>query len=123
MVKRVFRRPRTGPDLDRLEAAGFWQAIKLARRIGERSEKITLQSILDIHKRLMEHAFPEIAGRFRKDGEEVQKLKCIQPPPGRVVGQRMYEFWRELDRAARDASQKAKESIKDADAFLVRCRP
>ena len=46
----------------------------------------------------MESAFPEIAGRFRKEGEDVKKLKCVEPPPGRLVGERMYEFWLGLDR-------------------------
>jgi len=98
MAKHVFTRPRTRPELDASEAAGFWRAIKLARKIGEGSNKITLQTILDIHKALMQPAFPEIAGRFRKDGEDVKKLKCVEPPPGRLVNQRIYEFWIQLDR-------------------------
>ncbi|OGG48275.1 hypothetical protein A2761_03025 [Candidatus Kaiserbacteria bacterium RIFCSPHIGHO2_01_FULL_51_33] len=40
---------------------------------------------------------PEIAGRFRVNGEDVKKLKCIEPPPGRLVREHMYAFWRELD--------------------------
>ena len=98
MAKSVFRRQRSEAELNTLEANGFWRAIKLARRIGEQREKITLQAILDIHKELMGDAFPEIAGRFRKKGEDIKKLKCVEPPPGRLVGERIYEFWIELDR-------------------------
>jgi len=40
---------------------------------------------------------PEMAGRFRTNGEDIKKLKCIEPPPGRLVQERVYAFWRELD--------------------------
>jgi fido (protein-threonine AMPylation protein) len=95
-MARSFQRPRTKAELDRLETRGLWQAMALAKEIGESSEKITLAVILRIHKTFFRDSSPEIAGRFRKE-EDVKKLKCIEPPPGRAVEARMYQFWRELD--------------------------
>jgi len=91
-----FKRPRTETELEDREAAGFWKAIALANQIGEGRDKITLQTILGIHKTMFELVHPEIAGRFRKS-EDIKKLKCVEPPPGRVVEERMYQFWRTLD--------------------------
>ena len=94
---RRFRRPRTGVELEDREAAGFWKAIALVNKIGEGQQKITLEIVLSIHKTIFEFARPDIAGRFRKPGEDIKKLKCVEPPPGRVVHERVYKFWRDLD--------------------------
>lgn len=94
---RGFRRPRGEDELREREAAGLWRAQALAKEIGERKEKITLTVILRIHKVFFEHANADIAGRFRRSGEDIKKLKYIEPPPGSAVQARMYEFWREFD--------------------------
>lgn len=96
-MEKSFRRPKSDDDLKEREAAGLWQAQALAKKIGESSQKVTLNVILSIHKVFFEHANPDIAGRFRKNGENIKKLKCIEPPPGSTVLEKMYEFWRELD--------------------------
>ncbi len=96
-MARPFRRPRSKNELEDLEAAGFWRAIALANKIGDSGSKITLDILLDIHREIFQSAIPEIAGRFRKPGEDIVKLKCVEPPPGRLVQDRMYQFWRELD--------------------------
>lgn len=96
MVK-SFRRPRNKSDLDDREVAGLWKAIALAHEIGESNEHITLGTILRIHKTIFGAVSPEMAGRFRVDGEDIKKLKCIEPPPGRLVKERIYSFWREMD--------------------------
>ncbi|KKW14596.1 MAG: Adenosine monophosphate-protein transferase FICD-like protein [Candidatus Jorgensenbacteria bacterium GW2011_GWB1_50_10] len=90
------RLPRNKTELENREAAGFWRTIALSRAIGESKERITLSTILRIHKTMLGSAYPDIAGRFRKK-EDVKKLKCIEPPPGREVEQRMYASWKELD--------------------------
>lgn len=92
-----FRLPHNKTELEDLEAKGFWRAIALAKKIGEGDEKITLEVILRIHKTIFEDAIPSLAGRFRVEGEDVKKLKCHEPPPGRLVKEKMYEFWRDLD--------------------------
>lgn len=92
-----FRRPRDKSELDDREVAGLWKAIALAKEIGESGERITLGTILRIHRTIFESVMPEIAGRFRINGEDIKKLKCIEPPPGRLVQERIYAFWRELD--------------------------
>jgi fido (protein-threonine AMPylation protein) len=96
-MDKSFRRPKNKSELDDREVAGLWKAIALTHEIGESNERITLDTVLRIHKVVFVAVAPEMAGRFRRDGEDVKKLKCIEPPPGRVVQERAYSFWRELD--------------------------
>ena len=96
-MDRKFKRPKNKAELEQLEAEGLWKAIALTKKIGESKEKITLSTILRIHRVIFEYAVPEDAGRFRRGGEDVKKLKCTEPPPGRLVQERMYLFARELD--------------------------
>ncbi|MHB8521876.1 MAG: hypothetical protein ACYDH9_14095, partial [Limisphaerales bacterium] len=56
-----------------------------------------MKTILDIHRAMLGAAFPAAAGRFRRAGEDIKKLHCVEPPPGRVVEERIYSFWREFD--------------------------
>lgn len=92
-----FRRPKSKDELDDREVAGLWKAISLVKEIGESDERITLNTVLRVHRVIFEAVMPEMAGRFRVEGQDVKKLKCIEPPPGRVVKERIYAFWRELD--------------------------
>jgi fido (protein-threonine AMPylation protein) len=92
-----FKRPRDKKELEQLEADGLWKAISLSNKIGDGTEKITLEVILRIHRVMFSLVTPEIAGRFRISGEDIKKLTYIEPPPGRLVQGRMYEFARELD--------------------------
>ncbi len=92
-----FRRPKDKSELDDREVAGLWKAIALAKEIGESDERVTLDTIRRVHRTIFESVAPEMAGRFRIDGEDVKKLKCIEPLPGRVVSERAYVFWKELD--------------------------
>ncbi len=96
-MARTFRRPRDKNELDDREVAGLWKAISLARTIGESDERITLDVILRLHHTIFREVMPEMAGRFRVAGEDFKKLTCIEPPPGRLVKERIYAFWRELD--------------------------
>jgi Fic family protein len=88
--------PKNEKELKEREAAGLWRAQALARKIGESNEKITLAVILHIHKVFLEDVAPDISGRFRKPGEDIKKLKFIEPPLGSVVQKRMYQFWDEF---------------------------
>jgi len=92
-----FRRPKSQPELLEREAAGLWQAQVLARSIGEHKEKITIDSILKIHRVFFENVNPEMAGKLRVPGQDVKKLRCMTPPPGSMVREQMYAFWHELD--------------------------
>lgn len=96
-MERSFRRPRSENELKQREAAGLWQAQALAKQIGEGRQRITIDVILRIHKVFFAHVNPDIAGRFRKTGEDIKKLKCTEPPLGTAVAAKMYEFWREFD--------------------------
>lgn len=92
-----YQRPKTKDELEDREIRGFWRAIALANKVGESRERITLSTLLSIHKTIFEFAAPEMAGRFRKDGEDIKKLNCIEPPLGKVVEEQIYLFWKELD--------------------------
>lgn len=96
-MERSLPRPRSEDELKEREAAGFWQAQALAKKIAEGPEKVTVDVILRIHKAFFRLANPGMAGRFRRAGEDVKKLKCFEPPPGSAVLKKMFEFWRELD--------------------------
>jgi fido (protein-threonine AMPylation protein) len=96
-MAKTFQRPKDKGELDDREVAGLWKAIALAKEIGESDERITLDSILRIHKEMFGAVAPEMAGRFRVNGEDIKKLKCIEPPVGRLVKEQVYVFWRELD--------------------------
>ena len=96
-MAKSFRLPKDEDELKEREAAGLWQAQVLAKEIGESKEKITLAVILRIHRVFFENVNPDIAGRFRKIGEDIKKLKYIEPPLGTAVQVRIYEFWREFD--------------------------
>lgn len=98
MSKPKFKRPRTKLELDALEVAGLWKAISESKRVAESNQKITLDVILKIHRVIFEMADPEIAGRFRSYGEDVKKLKYIEPlPGGPKIQELMYQFGRDFD--------------------------
>jgi len=111
-MKVRFKRPKTKGHLEELEVRGLWKAIALTKQIAESKEKISIETILEIHKTIFENAFPEIAGRFRKNGEDVKKLKFIEPPPGRLVEEKFYSFWRNLDTTLSSISQHPKSQTK-----------
>jgi fido (protein-threonine AMPylation protein) len=96
-MARKFKRPGNKKELESLEVEGLWKGIILSKKIAESDEKITLDVILRIHRVIFEYAIPEAAGVFRRSGQDVKKLKYIEPPPGRLVQERMYAFARELD--------------------------
>lgn len=111
-MEKNFQRPKTKDELKEKEAAGLWQAQVLAKEIGESSQKITIDVILHIHKVFFQHVNPDHAGRFRKSGEDIEKLKCIIPPPGIAVQTKMYAFWRELDTKLAQVPQQSKSGSK-----------
>lgn len=99
MAKKLLPRVKTRTEKDERELRGLWKAIGLVKDVAEDKEKkITVSLILGIHKIIFREVYPEVAGHFRHTGEDVKKLRCIEPPPGRLVAQKMHEFWRELDR-------------------------
>lgn len=108
-----FVRPKNKEELEKFESAGLWKAQIEAKKIAEGKEKITLELILKIHRVFFSEVNPEIAGRFRKDGEDIKKLNNIEPPPGRVIFERMYEFWREFDARVSQIPKKPKKETKN----------
>jgi len=111
-MAKSFRWPKDEDELKEREAAGLWQAQARAKEIGESKEKITLATILRIHKVFFEDVNLSIAGRFRRSGEDIKKLKYIEPPQGTGVQAKMYEFWRELDTRLSQISNNPKGSGK-----------
>jgi fido (protein-threonine AMPylation protein) len=97
MATKRFRRPRNKTELEVREVHGLWKAIALANEVGDGNEPITLEIILRLHRTILAEAYPEIAGRFRRLGEDIKKLKCIEPPPGSAVQEQMYVFWGQFD--------------------------
>lgn len=96
-MAKKFSRARTKEDVETRELTGLWKAISVVRDIGESREKITLDVIQRIHKTIFHASSPEVAGKFRTNGQDVKKLRYIEPPPGRIVQEAMHIFWREFD--------------------------
>jgi fido (protein-threonine AMPylation protein) len=95
-MPKEFERPKDKSTLEDREAAGLWKAITLSKQIGESQCGIDLAVILEMHQRMFFDAVPDIAGRFRRPGEDVKKLTCIEPPLGSVVREKMHGFEKDL---------------------------
>ncbi|MHB9010626.1 MAG: Fic family protein [Ignavibacteriaceae bacterium] len=122
-MKGYAKRPTTKEELEIREAKGLWRALALSKKIAESKEKITLDVIREIHKTIFGEAVPEIAGRFRHNGEDTKKLDYLEPIPGRLVLDRMYTFWSEFDHKiartpARPKSQNKKQFARWEDQVL-----
>jgi prophage maintenance system killer protein len=91
-----FTRPENKTDLEDREAAGFWKAIALSKDIGESGCEINLAVILEINKCILENATPESAGVLRVAGQDIKKLKCVEPPLGSAVREKMHEFEKDM---------------------------
>lgn len=112
-MERKYRKlPKDETELQDREAQGLWRAIALAKKVGEGEEKISLDVILHIHKTMLVEAIPNVAGRFRMDGEDIKKLRSHEPPPGRVVIEQMHVFWREFDTRLAKISRRPKKQTK-----------
>lgn len=98
MAKKIrFKRPSDEEELAQREANGLWRAQALANEIADSGERITIDTILRVHREFFKEANPDHAGRFRHRGDDVKELQCVVPPPGSAVEEKMLEFWRELD--------------------------
>jgi len=95
-MHKEFERPEDKNMLDDREAAGLWKAIALSKEIGEDTRVLDLGVVLDLHLKIFIEAMPEIAGRFRKAGEDVKKLACIEPPLGIAVPEKIHGFEKDL---------------------------
>ena len=95
-MPKEFSRPEDHSMLEDREAAGLWRAIALSKEIGETTRTIDLSVILELHGKMFAEAMPEISGRFRRSGEDVKKLECIEPPPGSVIQEKMHVFEKDL---------------------------
>ena len=91
-----FIRPENKVELEDREAAGFWKAIALSKEIGKSGREINLSVILELNKCILENAMPESAGILRVKGQDIKKLKCVEPPLGSAVSVRMYEFEKDM---------------------------
>lgn len=115
MVK-AFQRPKGQTELEQREAAGFWKAIGLVNELSRTDGSACDTSTLcQVHRTIFEEVRPEIAGRYRAAGEDVQKLHHLLPPPGSQVASLMLEFGREL--GVRIASLPPKPKTKQAATY------
>jgi len=97
-MKNNHKKPLGQEELDALELEGLWKAQSFSRNLARKTnEKITLENILKIHFIFFKDAIPDIAGRFRKPGEDIKKLNTIEPVLGSAVQQEMYKFSKELN--------------------------
>jgi prophage maintenance system killer protein len=91
-----FVRPENKEELEDREAAGFWKAITLSKEIGKSGKEINLAIILELNKCILQNAMPESAGILRMEGQDIKKLKCVEPPLGSAVREKMHEFEKDM---------------------------
>jgi prophage maintenance system killer protein len=91
-----FSRPKGKTELEDREAAGLWNAIALANKIGESKVVININVIKKINETILKDSVPESAGKFRTRGQDVNPLPCIEPPLGTEVYSNMVEFEKNL---------------------------
>jgi prophage maintenance system killer protein len=91
-----FVRPENKEELEDREAAGFWKAITLSKEIGKSGREINLAIILELNKCILQNAMPESAGVLRMEGQDIKKLKCVEPPLGSAVREKMHEFEKDM---------------------------
>ncbi|MES2436599.1 MAG: Fic family protein [Patescibacteria group bacterium] len=95
-MQKEFERATGKTDLENREASGFWKAITLSNDIGQGDQEINLEVILSLNRCILEHAIPEAAGKLRVTGEDILPLECVEPPPGSMVREKMYQFEKDL---------------------------
>jgi len=91
-----FFRPENKAELEDREAAGFWKAIALSKEVGKSDREIDLAVILELNKCILQNAMPESAGVLRMEGQDIKKLKCVEPPLGSAVREKMHEFEKDM---------------------------
>ncbi len=91
-----FERPHHKVDLEDREAKGFWKAIALSKDIGTSDREINLNVVLELNKCILEYASPEAAGKLRIAGQDIMKLKCVEPPLGSRVMEIAHEFGKNM---------------------------
>ena len=91
-MKVRFKRPKTKGHLEELEVRGLWKAIALTKQIAESKEKISIETILEIHKTIFENAFPEAWD----DGNPMvgeEKEKCASLKEGEIYYVMCMDSW------------------------------
>lgn len=96
-MPKEFDRPLDKDMLEDREAAGLWKAIALSKEIGESDRPLALEVLLELHGKIFTDALPEIAGRFRKSGEDVKKLACVEPPLGSAIQEQIHAFGKDIE--------------------------
>src|ERR1035437_3225359 len=91
-----FVRPENKAELEDREAAGFWKAIALSKEVGKSGREINLAVILELNKCILQNAVHESAGVLRMEGQDIKKLKCVEPPLGSAVREKMHEFEKDM---------------------------
>ena len=77
----VAQRPRNKQELQKREAAGVIRASRFIRRYARSHKIINVGVLCRIHKEIFKEAWPEIAGTFRQQDENVKITGSKHLPP------------------------------------------
>ncbi len=58
-------RPKNEEELQRLEAIGVIRASRFVRKYAQSHERVTMETVFEIHRSIFQDAWPEIAGKTR----------------------------------------------------------
>ena len=77
-------RPQNEEELQKREALGVIRASRFVRRYVQSHQVITVKTICDIHQEIFADAWPEIAGKYRKEDLAITDSDLVLPQYTRV---------------------------------------
>ena len=79
-------RPQNEEELQKREAIGVIRASRFIRKYARSHQPITFDTVLQIHKEIFIDAWPEIAGKYRKENIEIADSKHLPPHHTKIFG-------------------------------------
>ncbi len=80
----MVERPKDEQEMQKREAIGVIRASRFVRTYAHSHKPITIDTISEIHKCIFEHAWPEIAGKYRDENLEITDSKHLPPHHSQV---------------------------------------
>ncbi len=75
----IFKRPENEGELQKREAIGVIRASRFVRKYAQSHKLIDIKVIFEIHKEIFQEAWPEIAGKYRKENLSITDSELLLP--------------------------------------------
>ena len=83
----MLARPQNKQDLQKREAIGVIRASRFVRKYSHTKKPITFEVVYDIHKEIFQDAWPEIAGKNRRENIKINDSKHLPSHYSKVPSQ------------------------------------